>query len=402
MTSGFQFINFHKGGSPALSLSAFWEYDVSNGTYYCGSYHATYCPGGAGIYVLSDPNGSGDTDEFDDDVLYHEFGHFTTANFSRDDSMGGPHYINANDLDMRLTWSEGWGNFFQGAVKFWLNRTDPPLISSAAGMPVSQYVDTSGGQAWLIVDVADPDDIGGGSPYCFDECIYSTNEIAVANVLWNHMTGSGNYGMQLVWDVISGFKSSHPSVVNLEAFWDRWLAAANPDPIAIYQNRVIDYSNDAYEPDNLIASAATLTIGVAQSRKLYSSILAPGVDSDFVKFVVTIPAIYTITTSSLINGADTSITLYDTNQAPVLNNDNTNGKTWLGGSGMDYCSGLQNYDCYSYPSGVWQEVLNDTTNLASMIVTPTLSSGTYYIGITSSAAKPKSAGKYGSYFIKVQ
>jgi len=31
-------------------------------------------PGRIGIYVLSDP--LGDTDEFDDDVLWHEFGHF--------------------------------------------------------------------------------------------------------------------------------------------------------------------------------------------------------------------------------------------------------------------------------------------------------------------------------------
>ncbi|MHB8844671.1 MAG: phage tail protein [Nitrospirota bacterium] len=407
MTSGFQFINAHAVPSTLLtnlSLNAFWQNDVSNGTYYCNQTDPTYCPGGTGIYILSDPFGSGDTDEFDDDVLLHEFGHFTADNFSRDDSMGGMHYLNENDYDMRLTWSEGWGNYFQGAVKFWL---DPTLVSLKPGVPRSQYIDTVSGQVALTVDIADPSNDKGYSDSCIyfgtNYCTYSTNEIAVANVLWNHLTGTGAYGMQPIWDVIAGFKSLAPTTtVNLEAFWDGWKAAANPDPIAIYQNRLINYSNDGYEPDNDITSAATITVGLEQSRTLYSSLLAPDVDIDYVKFVVPSSKIYTITTNTLINGATTKITLYDTDKNFMATNDNVANTTWLGGPGDYWCSGNENYDCYSYPSGVWQEVRNNTTNLASTIVTTTLSPGTYYIEITSAANKPKSAGKYGSYSLLVQ
>jgi len=71
----------------------------------------------AGIYVLGDASGNGDddTDEFDSSVIAHELGHYFQANFSRDDSMGGPHSL-AGRLDPTLAFSEGWGNAFQGFV----------------------------------------------------------------------------------------------------------------------------------------------------------------------------------------------------------------------------------------------------------------------------------------------
>ncbi len=409
MTSGFEFLNVYAAGSPVLntlSLNAFWENDVSNGTYFCDDYGATYCPGGVGIYVLSDPFSSGDTDEFDDDVLFHEFGHFTTFNFSKDDSKGGPHYLNANDLDMRLTWSEGWGNFFQGAVKFWLNSADPSLISSKAGMPLSQYVDTVSGEAYLIVDVAAPE--GAGSPYCYGDCIYSTNEVAVANVLWNHLTGTGNYGMQNIWDVIAGFKTSPPLAtepVNLELFYDRWKDLFGDPAASIYTNRLIYYSNDPYETDDLISTAQTFTVnGSAQNRRLYSSAAWPDSDKDYVMFTASNGATYTITTNNLLNGADTYLTLCDNVGTEIqigsTTSDNTNTTTWVAGNGDSSCSGLQNYDCYNY-YGWLDAPLNNTTNLASRIVWTAPGDGTYYVKISPSSNRPKSAGKYGSYSLSI-
>jgi len=66
-----------------------------------------------GIYVLGDANA--DADEFDSSVIAHEFGHYVLDNFSRDDTMGGPHYLDARQ-DLTLAFSEGWGNAFQGFV----------------------------------------------------------------------------------------------------------------------------------------------------------------------------------------------------------------------------------------------------------------------------------------------
>jgi hypothetical protein len=407
MTSGFQFINAFADPSATtltnLSLNAFWQNDVSNGTYYCNQTDPTYCPGGTGIYVLSDPFGSGDTDEFDDDVLFHEFGHFTAANFSRDDSMGGPHYLNENDYDMRLTWSEGWGNFFQGAVKHWLSSNDPSLISSKTGVPLSQYVDNVVvGQPFLIVDVAAPE--GPGSPYCYGSCYFSTNEISVANVLWNSMT---SYDMQNVWNVITGFKASS-NVVNLEAFYDGWRILYGDPSSSIYTSRSIYYSNDGYEPDDAFASAQTVTVGIPQQRTLYSSASATGFDADYIKFSATASTVYTITTDTLLNGADTYLTLYDqdgtTEILTSITRDNTSGTTWVAGDGQSNCTYPQNYDCYNYYNGigwVWQGVPNNATNLASGISWSPIASGTYYLKISPSSARPKSAGKYGSYTLSI-
>ncbi len=67
-----------------------------------------------GVFVLGDANV--DTDEFDQHVIAHELGHYFQDAFSRDDSLGGPHG-NSDVLDLRVAFSEGWGNAFSGIVK---------------------------------------------------------------------------------------------------------------------------------------------------------------------------------------------------------------------------------------------------------------------------------------------
>ncbi|MDH5259414.1 MAG: Ig-like domain-containing protein, partial [Gammaproteobacteria bacterium] len=117
-------------------LQIYWESGYAlNATYYCTGYDSYDCFNDKGIYVTSeapssDNGGQPDTDEFDDDVIMHEFGHFLTGNYSVDDSVGGPHLITQNDSDLRLSWSEGWGTFFPSAVKYWLKTTRPELVSS--------------------------------------------------------------------------------------------------------------------------------------------------------------------------------------------------------------------------------------------------------------------------------
>ncbi|HET7809789.1 MAG TPA: PKD domain-containing protein [Steroidobacteraceae bacterium] len=56
-----------------------------------------------------------DTDEFDEHVLAHEFGHYIEANFSRGDSLGGPHAL-GDELDIRVAFSEGFGYAFAAMV----------------------------------------------------------------------------------------------------------------------------------------------------------------------------------------------------------------------------------------------------------------------------------------------
>lgn len=83
----------------------------------------------AGIYILGDfQGGNGDTDEFDQHVIAHEFGHYIEDKFSRSDSIGGSH-AGGQRLDLRLAFGEGWGNAYSAMA---LN--DPLYRDSDAGV----------------------------------------------------------------------------------------------------------------------------------------------------------------------------------------------------------------------------------------------------------------------------
>ncbi len=59
------------------------------------------------IYLLGGPV---DIDEFDEPVIFHEFGHFVEQNYSRTSSPGGQH--DGSPTDPRLAWGEGYGTWF--------------------------------------------------------------------------------------------------------------------------------------------------------------------------------------------------------------------------------------------------------------------------------------------------
>lgn len=67
--------------------------------------------GDGGLWILGDENG--DTDEFDDHIIAHEWGHYFEDKFSRSDSIGGSH-ATTDHLDIRVAIGEGWGNAFSG------------------------------------------------------------------------------------------------------------------------------------------------------------------------------------------------------------------------------------------------------------------------------------------------
>jgi hypothetical protein len=83
----------------------------------------------AGIYILGDfASGGGDTDEFDQHVIAHEFGHYYEDRFSRSDSIGGSH--GGDDrLDFRVAFGEGWGNAYAA-----MSLLDPAYRDSFEGI----------------------------------------------------------------------------------------------------------------------------------------------------------------------------------------------------------------------------------------------------------------------------
>ena len=69
--------------------------------------------GGSAIYILGDENN--DTDEYDQHVILHEWGHYLEKEFSRSDSIGGDH-VYGDKLDMRVAMSEGFANAFSAMM----------------------------------------------------------------------------------------------------------------------------------------------------------------------------------------------------------------------------------------------------------------------------------------------
>ena len=67
----------------------------------------------SGSYIMILGDDGVDTDEYDESIVIHEWGHYFQSILSRDDSVGGPHG-SGDLLDMRVAFSEGWANALSG------------------------------------------------------------------------------------------------------------------------------------------------------------------------------------------------------------------------------------------------------------------------------------------------
>lgn len=108
-------------------LDVFWSVNnvALNGSFSEGNIGSSlYSTGASAIYILGHANN--DTDEFDNTVVQHEFGHYLEDKLSRSESIGGVHYLGA-PVDMRVAFGEGFGNAF---------------AAMSSGEPL--YLDTSG------------------------------------------------------------------------------------------------------------------------------------------------------------------------------------------------------------------------------------------------------------------
>ena len=91
-------------------LDAFWsvnnvssdDVDLTAGEIGTSSYY----PSIDSLFILGDD--ASDTDEFDDHIVGHEWGHYFEDTFSRSDSPGGSHSF-GESLEATLAFSEGWG-----------------------------------------------------------------------------------------------------------------------------------------------------------------------------------------------------------------------------------------------------------------------------------------------------
>lgn len=112
------------GVSPNQSFPALRMFWSANNLPAGGETEAELAQGqiGTSFYIFDSANGhrlyllgaaDTDTDEYDSHVVAHEWGHYFQGALSRDDSVGGPHGPD-DQLDMRVAFSEGWGNAWSG------------------------------------------------------------------------------------------------------------------------------------------------------------------------------------------------------------------------------------------------------------------------------------------------
>lgn len=98
------------------------------------------------IYILGDADV--DTDEYDRPVVAHEFGHYVQSVFSRDDSIGGPH-SGGDRLDMRVAFSEGWGNAWSGMALATQYYTDSANPGQQGGFLIDLAAQPTGTKGWF-------------------------------------------------------------------------------------------------------------------------------------------------------------------------------------------------------------------------------------------------------------
>jgi K319L-like, PKD domain len=181
-------------------MDAFWSVNNTQGATFdvaAGQMPTSFYSSGAdSLYLLGDA--SYDTEEFDDHVIMHEWGHYFEDNFSRSDSTGGPHTL-GQSLDARLAWGEGWATAF-GAMA--LNDPlycDTRAIGSNGGFSLNVEVDGFGIQGWF-------------------------NEVSVATLLYDLFdiapdgTDNDSIGFGPIYDTMSGPQRFTPAFTTIHTF----------------------------------------------------------------------------------------------------------------------------------------------------------------------------------------
>ena len=288
LIDGAEFVVAKNGGFTSNKVKAFWYDGSTDGTYFITTTNTLHFLGK-----------SSDSDSYDDTVILHEFGHWVSNNFSRDNSPGGDHTITGH-YDIRLSWSEGWATFFGSSVRSHSGYSNPQY-----------YVDTSGGSG------------NGNLLYSYEIktpsfssfATGSDNELSVASVLWNIFDGSLSVGFSGIWDVVKNYLPSAEEV-SLEDFWDGWFIkgyGSSADPTSLFLARSIENISDSYENDNSSGQAKSVTLGTSYHHTYY-----PSGDEDWIKFDATDGTTYRIETFNTSNGADTHIFLFSTDGTTLI------------------------------------------------------------------------------------
>jgi|GEM_PF-6967114 len=247
-----------------------------------------------GIHRIDVPGDPGTLDDgFDDCILLEAYARFAQAHYSRDDAPGDRHYTTAREdrgygvrLDLRQAWSEGWAHFFSSAV-----RDDPRSVYVHIGN-LNVKFDIEEPKVSLPYNVATsgPD-----------------NQFGVASMLWYIYNRDKDNNPAKIWAAFIGMTQT----ATLEEFYRAWEA----------EGYAIDGAMDVaalsrgikYQPDNIASS-----VGEGQTAPLRTvgggtidCTFYPAGDVDYFRFRASQGQEIKVTTSGLSCGADTVLTITD-------------------------------------------------------------------------------------------
>jgi hypothetical protein len=215
----YQGIQTVRGVAPTINLPALIvNWGSQNTGQAAGTYFDSNPP--QNISLLSEL--ATDTDEFDQHVIAHEFGHYIEYNFSRADNIGGSHGL-GDKLDPRVAFGEGFGYAFAAIV---LN--DPNARDSA----------NDNGDLWSslfpVEDNPATTPVSGNANYgCW------CSESSVWSILWDLYDSNADtndtlaLGFQPIWDVLVGTQKTTPAYTTIFSFITALKAARPADAMAI-------------------------------------------------------------------------------------------------------------------------------------------------------------------------
>ena len=143
---------------------------------------------------------SEDTDEFDQHVIAHEFGHYIEFNFSRADNIGGAHGL-GDKLDPRVAFGEGFGYAFAAIV---LNDT----------MARDSYFDGTTQRSNVFNVETNPPT--NQACWCSESSVWS--------ILWDVYDNAADtndnvaLGFQPIWNVLIGPQRTTPAFTSIFSF----------------------------------------------------------------------------------------------------------------------------------------------------------------------------------------
>lgn len=209
IVDGYQFVDYFDTAPPKVEARWAAGYDTAGSSY-----------GGGVIYIDGGTDNTGidwdEPDEWDVTVILHEYGHFIFDMYTPYDLPAGDHTWD-QPTSRELAWSEGWGDFFQSAVKqyfgypyaelyrdcndegsCWSKSLETTWHAPSTG-PWDEAESTVAGILWDIYDLSNDD--------------YDSDGIG----------DSINEGFSELWNVVSNYNSGTTSFT-IHNFWNGWFS----------------------------------------------------------------------------------------------------------------------------------------------------------------------------------